>query len=166
MKCFFHNERDAVATCQSCGKALCKPCAEKYNPCMCDECVSLRNISITEKKKAMQKNALIDTTSEFIVAILKGLTASYLITLLFNAISSSKTNTVPISMSVMLFFVPFGWALITYMEQWFPGVWMSGAALIIYIWLKLSFSMILGIPCFIYQLGKFLVKIIVSANKK
>lgn len=29
MKCFNHTEREAVATCQKCGKSLCKECAGK-----------------------------------------------------------------------------------------------------------------------------------------
>lgn len=35
MKCFSHEDRDAVAYCQHCGKALCRECAEKYTPCLC-----------------------------------------------------------------------------------------------------------------------------------
>ncbi len=38
MKCFNHPEREAVATCQKCGKGLCKECAEKHTPCLCDSC--------------------------------------------------------------------------------------------------------------------------------
>lgn len=38
MKCFYHEERDAVATCQKCGKSLCKECSLKYKPIVCEEC--------------------------------------------------------------------------------------------------------------------------------
>lgn len=38
MKCFNHEEREAAATCQRCGKGLCKECASKYTPCLCDDC--------------------------------------------------------------------------------------------------------------------------------
>lgn len=38
-KCFNHPDQDAVATCQKCGKGLCRECAAKYMPCMCDACV-------------------------------------------------------------------------------------------------------------------------------
>ena len=41
MKCFNHEDRDAVATCQHCGKALCKACASRYTPCLCEECARL-----------------------------------------------------------------------------------------------------------------------------
>lgn len=38
MKCYNHSDREAVATCKFCGKALCKECADTYNEPMCDEC--------------------------------------------------------------------------------------------------------------------------------
>ena len=38
MKCFYHEDREAAATCQRCGKGLCRECAAKYTPCLCDEC--------------------------------------------------------------------------------------------------------------------------------
>ena len=41
MKCYYHEDRDAVATCQHCGKALCKACASRYTPCLCEECARL-----------------------------------------------------------------------------------------------------------------------------
>ena len=73
MKCFNHTEREAVATCQKCGKGLCRECAEKYTPCMCDACAARTR---QEKKQQAQnkedqrrqkyKDALIDTRSEFI----------------------------------------------------------------------------------------------------
>ena len=38
MKCYYHEDRDAVATCQNCGKGLCKECASKHIPCYCPDC--------------------------------------------------------------------------------------------------------------------------------
>lgn len=38
MKCFYHEDRDAVATCQKCGKSLCKECTMKYKPIICEDC--------------------------------------------------------------------------------------------------------------------------------
>ena len=72
MKCFYHEKKDAVGTCQNCGKGLCKECAGKYTPCLCDDCAV--NIKLTEEneKEQRRKDALIDTTSEFIAAIIKG----------------------------------------------------------------------------------------------
>ena len=73
MKCFNHTEREAVATCQKCGKGLCRECAEKYTPCMCDTCAA--QIQRDQQKQAQSKedqrtqkykDALVDTRSEFI----------------------------------------------------------------------------------------------------
>lgn len=38
MKCFYHPEVDAVATCVECGKGLCSECAVKYKEMECDDC--------------------------------------------------------------------------------------------------------------------------------
>lgn len=39
MKCYKHNDRDAVSQCVSCSKALCPECTAKYKKPYCDECV-------------------------------------------------------------------------------------------------------------------------------
>lgn len=38
MKCFNHKDQEAVATCRHCGKSLCRECAGRYSPCLCDSC--------------------------------------------------------------------------------------------------------------------------------
>lgn len=38
MKCFCHNDRDAVAQCSKCGKFLCSECAEAWEPPLCPSC--------------------------------------------------------------------------------------------------------------------------------
>ena len=43
MKCFEHYNRDAVATCVDCGKALCPACAGKFTIPLCNQCASSRN---------------------------------------------------------------------------------------------------------------------------
>lgn len=42
MKCYLHNEVDAVASC-SCGKALCRECAAKYDRPVCQQCAEIAN---------------------------------------------------------------------------------------------------------------------------
>ena len=42
MKCFNHTDVEAVATCVDCGKSLCKECASKYEPILCDSCAAAR----------------------------------------------------------------------------------------------------------------------------
>ena len=52
MKCFYHEDRDAVATCQGCGKGLCKECASAHRPCYCPECWDDMQLKIQAKRWA------------------------------------------------------------------------------------------------------------------
>lgn len=38
MKCYYHNDRDAVSQCGVCGKGLCKECTDKYDEPLCEKC--------------------------------------------------------------------------------------------------------------------------------
>lgn len=38
MKCFYHTDRDAVAQCTVCGKALCAECAHTWDRPVCHQC--------------------------------------------------------------------------------------------------------------------------------
>lgn len=154
MKCFYHEDREAVATCQHCGKTLCKECASKYNPCMCEECVQIlqQEAQIQEDHNQKVQNqkyleALIDTRGEFIKACLIGVVFSVVVGILGE--SSDRLFV------MMFFFVPFGWKLITYLQSFMP-ITIFGTLWFWAIWLiiKVVLSMIIGIPAFIYQLIK------------
>ena len=55
MKCFNHENREAVATCQRCGKGLCRECAGKYTPCLCDDCFeAIQNENHAQKVAAAE----------------------------------------------------------------------------------------------------------------
>lgn len=69
MKCFNHVEREAVATCQNCGKGLCKECAAKHRPCLCDDCYDAiqtnhrqAELSKEEQRRQRYRNALVDSS--------------------------------------------------------------------------------------------------------
>ena len=57
MKCFNHTDVEAVATCVDCGKSLCKECASRYEPILCDSCAEARqarhNAGIQEYKSGI-----------------------------------------------------------------------------------------------------------------
>lgn len=150
MNCFFHPNSSAVSFCKKCNKGLCKSCASKYNPCLCDECFN-----------NLKKSALIDTHSEFIATIFKGLISAIILTLLFRVLDK---NTFDYSLSIIFFFFPFGWALITYIEQYLPTIFMSGPIFFIYLVFKFLFSILIGIPCFLFQVSKYIFKLYL--NKK
>mgnify|MGYP003516603359 FL=1 len=160
MKCFNHEDREAVATCQRCGKGLCKECASKYTPCLCDECYQAIQtergqefIRQDREHENAKQQALIDTTSEFITAAIKGLICAVVFYFIFAASGSSS----PIVEALWFFFVPYGWAFFTYLSQWLPLIFLSGFLLYLWYVFKLIFAMITGPFCFAYQLIMFLV---------
>lgn len=165
MKCFNHTEREAVATCQKCGKGLCRECAEKYTPCMCDTCAA--QIQRDQQKQAQSKedqrtqkykDALVDTRSEFIKTSVIGI----LIGIFFVWYSATQLQSYAeagFADYVVCFFlgicVPFGWKFLTYLQSFFPlSIFGTFWFWIIYGIVKLFLSMLIGIPAFIYQLVK------------
>ena len=67
MKCFIHNESEAIATCKKCGKAMCAKCsAYSGHSGICPECrrdefiaeVKSNNVKIKELKWDMAKNII------------------------------------------------------------------------------------------------------------
>lgn len=162
MKCFNHVEREAVATCKKCGKGLCKECAEKYTPCMCDACAAQlqqdkqqQAQNKEEQRKQKYKDALVDTRGEFIKTTLIGVVIGIaLIVWQWNNWDDAKVLNCVWSMLFGIF-IPFGWKFLTYLQSFIPivlfGTWWFW---LIYMIVKAVLSMFIGIPAFIYQLVK------------
>ncbi len=163
MKCFNHPERDAVASCQKCGKGLCRECAEKHTPCMCDACAArvqkdrLQQAQNREnQRKQKYKDALVDTRSEFIATVVIGIVVAVLFTW-WTAGHNSKPVGFLESVGVFFFYfcIPFGWKFLTYLQSFLPisifGTWWFW---FIYLIVKLFASVFVGVPAFIYQLVK------------
>lgn len=165
MKCFNHPEREAVATCQKCGKGLCKECAEKYTPCMCDPCAAQdkrerqqQAQSKEEKRKQKYRDALVDSRSEFITTTAIGILVG-IIFVWFMTKSDYAPDENSFADCVGYFFlgicVPFGWKILTYLQSFFPlSIIGTFWFWIIYGVVKLFLSMIVGIPAFFFQLVK------------
>ena len=162
MKCFNHPEREAVATCQKCGKGLCKECAEKHTPCLCDSCAvqiqrdrQQQAQNKEEQRKQKYKNALVDTRSEFIRTTVIGIVVSILFVWFMKSEHADLTFADCAGYFFLGICVPFGWKLLTYLQSFFP-LSIFGTFWFWIIWgvVKLALSMIIGIPAFIYQLIK------------
>lgn len=165
MKCFNHVERDAVATCQKCGKGLCKECAEKHTPCLCDACAAQiqrdrkqQAQNKEEQRKQKYKDALVDTRSEFIKTAVIGVVVGILFVLLLSTTNSFKAEAGLLDY-VFDFFLGFcavfGWKFLTYLQSFLPvslfgTIWFW----VIYIGIKAVISAIAGTSAFIYQLVK------------
>ncbi|MCI8947969.1 MAG: hypothetical protein HFI91_13120 [Lachnospiraceae bacterium] len=130
MKCFNHTEREAVATCQKCGKGLCRECAEKHTPCLCDPCAvqiqydqQQQAQNKEEQRKQKYKAALADSRGDFIKTAIIGI----LVGIFFvrwdvhggngNVDTSFIDN---VGMFCVAFCIPFGWRFITYLQSFFP----------------------------------------------
>lgn len=169
MKCFNHPEREAVATCQKCGKGLCRECAGKYTPCLCDTCAAQIQRSEQEQaknkedqRKQKYKAALVDTRSEFIRTAVIGIFISIIGTWYGAQSGSLRGFTDYVSSIILWFCVPFGWTFLTYLQSFFP-VTIFGTYWFWFIYgvVKVCLSMVVGVPAFIYQL----VKTISAQNK-
>lgn len=157
MKCFYHEDREATATCQHCGKALCRECAALHTPCLCQECAELLENERQQKvrqaendKRQKYLNALVDTRSEFIGTCLLGLVTSAALGLFL--MQGGATG--PLYF-IMGFFIPFGWKLLTYLQSFFPlTIFGSLGFWLLWGFAKMTLSMMVGIPAFTYQLIK------------
>lgn len=70
MKCFNHPSKDAVAACVDCGKSLCKECASKWNPVLCDRCAQERTDAYNAEQEAYKdsmKGSIIKSIILFVV---------------------------------------------------------------------------------------------------
>lgn len=162
MKCFNHTEREAVATCQKCGKGLCKECAEKYTPCMCDPCAAQTQQdqqqqaqNKEEQRKQKYKDALVDTRSEFIKTTAIGILIGILMAWFMKSEHAELGFVDCVEYFLFGVCVPFGWKFLTYLQSFFPlSIFGTFWFWIIYGIVKLALSMFIGIPAFIYQLVK------------
>ena len=151
MKCFYHPDLEAAATCQRCGKGLCHACAAKHSPCLCDECAGILKYEreeqiLSEENERKQKylNALIDTKKEFVKACIIGVVV---------AACCRFPNAEYVS--IFCFFIPFGWKLLTYLQSK-ASIFLIGNIAFWAAWIlvKAMLSILVGIPAFIYQLVK------------
>lgn len=66
MKCHIHNDRDAVATCKSCGKGLCSECTSEFQPPACRPCAELQSKqAYLARKKTLIVTAVIGAIGFF-----------------------------------------------------------------------------------------------------
>ena len=153
MKCFNHEDREAVATCQSCGKGLCKECASKYTPCLCDECFAQIQQQAAEQAQASE--------NDWRQTCVYGLIMFLAILWLFHAGGNSMGKDELIIAFCLFFFLPFGWRLLTYFQGNMAFVVLNTGVMFVWLCIKIVLSFVVAIPAFIYQLVKT-----ISAQRK
>lgn len=165
MKCFYHEDRDAVGTCQTCGKSLCKECAGKYTPVTCEDChVAIVAKARNDREKAKQ-DALIDTKAEMIKAVAIGLVAGIVVVGSMYATHFEGLSLywyAPIAYFLIAFGLPFGWALISHFLPFLIFRSEGGGVLwIFYVIIKFVLAAFIGFPAFLIQM----VLLIIRYNK-
>lgn len=158
MKCFNHADREAAATCQSCGKGLCHECAAKYAPCLCSECYQKRRAQQGRQandRKQKYMNALVQTKNQFYITLLEGAFAAIILTWLKRQLIDVRGTEGALSFFFVCMFVPFGWKFLTYLQSYMPlTIYGSFAFWASWYLVKFILACVLGIPTFIYQAFK------------
>ncbi len=83
MKCYNHNKIDAVATCEDCGKHLCKECYDNGQKGICHECLVSVHKETVVKNKEYHYSYIKKSLTAFVVGAVIGL---------FFAIGMNATN--------------------------------------------------------------------------
>lgn len=123
MKCFKHYDKDAVATCVDCGKALCPECTSKFTVPLCDQCVLSRN---NVNKQLFIKNGII-----------------MIILFLFGLFTADDGFFNKLMIGYFCAGIPWGWSALNKIT---PNLFlfMSWFGWVIYFVIKLIISMIIG----------------------
>ena len=168
MKCFNHEDREAAATCQRCGKGLCRECAGKYTPCLCDDCYEAiqaeshaRKVAAAESRRQSRLDRMSFTLGDLIVNCVLG---AVLFGIVFFVGEDHRSTW--LSLFPIVFCMPTGWRTVARWVRAGGGVGGIGRAyeestttLVAEFLVKCVASWFLGIPCFLFQVFKvFLAK--------
>lgn len=154
MKCYYHERKEAVGTCQGCGKSLCKNCIDQYESGLCASCENKKRRS-QEEKVINQKKQLKNQAKMNVEITKKQLTKTIIKSALFGIIGIFiGTDTGGIG-NILLFTylfasLPWGWSFVKNAID--TGEWAFVAALTNNIWLfifgiflKFTLAFLIGI---------------------
>ena len=118
MVCHKHYDREAVAQCNDCGRALCSSCADAFDPPLCVGCATARANSI---KGELVKNIIIS-----VVLMIVGIVV------------------IKDPLGILLAGIPYGWAILNRIT---PSMflWMSWVGWLIYFGIKLVLAYFIGL---------------------
>ena len=148
MKCYYHPDRDAVATCQVCGRALCPDCASKYHPCLCDDCYAQQRQEELENLKHERRS--------LIKAMIVGLIISFA-----SCVAIVNSNDFLLAedwwIPIFAFFIPYGWRY-SNLFQIAYSISLGGLLLfMLYNTFRAFLATIIGVPCFFVSLIKLIL---------
>lgn len=168
MKCFNHEDREAAATCQRCGKGLCRECASKYTPCLCDDCFEAiqnenhaRKMAELEQRKQSRLDKLSFTRWDLMLNCLLG--APFAIYAIYSLIVESYGISLEnILVIPWMFCLPAGWRtmskLIRLGESGNTIIFIdTDSAFYMFVanlLVRCAGAFFLGIPSFLFQIYK------------
>lgn len=144
MKCFYHNDRDAVAQCSECGKFLCSECAEAWEPPHCPSC----------GKAKLSYNKSSAAASLILAVILFLITAAFVWGV--NASDGYELNIAQILfIGYMVAAIPSGWRILSGLTSKFFLI-LPGIGWLFYFAVKLWLAALAGIVALPVDIVKFI----------
>ncbi len=141
MKCYYHPEIEAVATCLECGRGLCSHCASKYNDIVCDDCVTRHK---TQIRSASWRDIIISIVL-FAISF-------------FASLFTNQGVVMALFSGWILCGIPFGWRALSWLtSQVF--MFMSFFGWIIYLVVKVILSIFVGLVAMPISIGRAIIKI-------
>ena len=127
MACFYHQNRETTAVCNTCGKALCTECGSHFQPPTCVHCAT----DYAENVKSEMKKSIIMSVVLMIVGVI---------------VTSNP-------LGFLLAGIPYGWSALNRIT---PAIflWMPIVGWVIYFVIKLVIAYVIGIvalPIKLYQ---------------
>ena len=137
MRCAYHTNEEAVATCNVCGKGLCQECANKITPPQCIGC--FENNLKAEKSRIIRSLVI----------------AGVISVLLFFFGGSDQTNGLG---HILLACLPFGWVALNKIT---PNIFLFMPIIgwLIYFLLKFVLAMVVGMVALPYSIIKTVVQV-------
>lgn len=126
MECINHPGTAAAGSCQICGKALCAPCMNRFNPPLCEPCLLSHNASVARR-------LYVDLAVTAIIFI--GVAA-------FAAYNAQTNKGGGLLIGLMLTGAYWGWQFLSRIPM--PLVLTSGAGFVMYLGIKLFLSIMAG----------------------
>lgn len=128
------------------------------------------------KSEENRTGGLVDTVSEFLTSILIGIVVAaityFAITFLFKWMHDgalyADDKEVAFFFAAAFFFAPYGWNIITYVfDTLLPFRFLGSLDVVLIIHLlllvvKAFFSILIGVPCFVFLLIRFVIKLLVG----
>lgn len=144
MKCYYHPDREIVATCTECGKGLCKECASKWEPCLCNDCAGER----LQSKRQTLKHSIMLGVVITIVGIVWGIVS---------AIQHGRADFLFMGIALGYAFggIPNGWTALSKIQ---PSMFLFLPAIgwFIYVFIKGFLSVIIGLFAFPLNIYRYI----------